>query len=58
MPAQIEVYAFEDANGVEQTWTTQSIEEAHAHARRYRYRIIAHVYEWADSEVVEDYTPG
>jgi hypothetical protein len=52
----IEVYAFEDADGAPQTWTTQDPAEAEAHARRHGYRVIAHTYAWEDSEVVWDFT--
>lgn len=54
--ASIEVYAFEDEAGAEQGFTTQDPDEARAFASKYHYRWIAHTYEWADSELVEDYT--
>jgi len=53
----IEVYTFEDADGdAFGSWTTQDISEARHYAIRHRLRIIANVYEWTDSELVEDYT--
>lgn len=53
---QIEVYTFEDANGTEQGFKTQDIEEARRYARTYHLRLIANTLEWADSELVEDNT--
>lgn len=52
----ITLYAFEDEAGNEDgTFTTLDINEARDYARRARCRIVAHTYEWADSEVLEDY---
>lgn len=54
---RLEVYVFEDADGNEfGTFTTQNIEEAKQYARGNKLRIIARVFEYADSEMVEDYT--
>ena len=55
----IEVYTFEDANGdpFNETWSTQDIEEARRYAKEHQLKIIARIYEYADSEVVEDHTP-
>lgn len=53
----IEVYAFEDREGNSVTeWTTQDIDEARAYAREHRCRLIARQFEYADSELVEDYS--
>lgn len=50
----IEVYAFVDANGNEVgSYTTQNPTEAKEHAQRYGYRVIAHKFEFADSEPVD-----
>jgi ribosomal protein L37AE/L43A len=55
----IEVYAFEDVQGTQfGDWTTQDIAEARAYAAEHHLRIIAHVYEWAESEMAEDFTDG
>jgi hypothetical protein len=51
----IEVYAFEDKDGNEDgTFTTRDIEEAKRHARKDRLRMMARVFEYTDSELVED----
>lgn len=56
---RVEVYTFEDAAGNEfGSYTTQDIREAREYARKYRLRIIARIFEYADSELVEDYTKG
>lgn len=56
----IEVYAFEDAHGTEQTFTTQDPGQAREHARQHELRVIAHTYQWTDSEPVPawDFTPA
>lgn len=53
----IEVYTFEDADGnPDGEWTTQSAREAQEHARKYGLRVVARIFEYADSEVAWDYT--
>jgi hypothetical protein len=53
----IEVYSFERAEGEPfGSFTTQDITEAQEYARTNGLRIIANVYEWSDSELIEDYT--
>lgn len=53
----IEVYAFEDADGHEfGGFTTTDVAEAREYAMRHGLRIIALVYEFEDSAVIEDYT--
>lgn len=53
----IEVYSFQDADGDAATdWTTQNVTEAKDYARTHGYRLIANIYEWVDSEMVEDHT--
>jgi hypothetical protein len=56
MSGTVEVYAFENAEGEEQTFTTTDAREAQDTARENGWRVIAHTYEWADSEVVWDFT--
>lgn len=53
---EVEVYTFEDADGVEQTFTTQDAEEAKEYAREHGYRAVRNVYEFADSETLCDFT--
>jgi hypothetical protein len=52
----ITVYRFEDANGAEQMWTTQNPQEAKDYAEKYGYRCFAVEFEYADEEVVWDFT--
>lgn len=56
----IEVYAFENADGTEQTYTTQDSGEAQDHAHTHGLRVIAHTFVWSDSEPVPewDFTPA
>lgn len=54
--ATIEVYAFEDADGNADTYTTQDIDEAREYAKKNRRRLIARTFEYSDSEMIEDYT--
>lgn len=56
MLSQQEIYSFEDRDGVESSFITYSISEAREFAARNRLRLIAHMYEWIDSELIEDYT--
>lgn len=52
----IEVYAFEDREGNSITdWTTQNINEAREFAIHNHCRLIARIFEYADSELVETY---
>lgn len=55
--ASIELYTFENASGVEDSFTTHNPKEAEERAIKYGLRVIAQIYEWADSEVVWDFTP-
>jgi hypothetical protein len=53
----IELYSFERADGSEDgTYTTFNATEAREYARRYGLRMIANIYEFSDSELVEDHT--
>ena len=52
----ITVYTFEDASGVEQTYTTTNAAEAREHGQRYSLRVIANEHEFSDSEVAWDFT--
>ena len=55
----IEVYVFEDKEGNSVCdWTTQDIEEARQFAREEKCRIIARIFEFSDSELVESYING
>lgn len=51
----IELYSFEDADGTEQGFTTRDIREAREFAQKHGYRIIANIFEFSDSEMIEDY---
>ncbi len=55
---RLEMYSFEDSHGVEQSFTTRDIEEAKTYARKYKLRLIANIYEWSETELVEDHTGG
>lgn len=50
------VYSFEDADGCESGYTTQDYADAKRYAAEYRLRVIANEFEWAESEVVDDFT--
>jgi len=54
--ATVTLYGFEDASGAEDTYTTFDYNEATVRARKYNLRLIAHEYQWEDSEVIADYT--
>lgn len=52
----IEVYTFEtDGDAPASDYRTQDINEARQYARQHRFSLIANQYEWADSELLEDY---
>lgn len=54
--SEITVYTFEDENGSPDTYTTQDYQEARERAQRYHMRLISNTYEWADSELIADYS--
>jgi hypothetical protein len=55
--SDIEVYAFEDRDGNESgSFTTTDIDAAKKHAREHGLRLMARIYKYADSEMVEDNT--
>lgn len=54
--SSIEVYAFEDADGNPDEFTTMDAREAKSYAIANNRKWIARQYEYADSELVEDYT--
>jgi hypothetical protein len=55
--SSVAVYTFEDANGHEPgSYTTMNYDEACGYAERCGLRVIENVFEWADSEMVRDYT--
>ena len=58
--ATVTLYAFEDDDGAEQTFSTFNAVEAKDTARMNAWRCLANEYEWSDSEVVWDFTgkPG
>lgn len=56
MSRSISLYSFEDADGVEPSFTTQDFREAQRYARENNLKLIDNTFEWADSEVVEDNT--
>jgi TPP-dependent pyruvate/acetoin dehydrogenase alpha subunit len=51
----ISVYTFEDDDGNEVMWTTQSYAEAEDYARRNGYLLIERQYEYSDSDYLADY---
>jgi hypothetical protein len=54
--ATITVYAFENEDGQEDTFTTTDPNEAKERGQRYSMRVIGHEYEWSDSETAWDFT--
>ena len=54
--SEISLYGFEDADGTPDTFTTQDLAEARERAAKYGLRLIAHTYEWTESEMIEDHT--
>ena len=58
MSGEIERYLFEDSDGNEIGWSTFDPTEAREYAQQHGYAMIAHTYEWSDSELVEDFRPG
>lgn len=59
MSAEITVYAFEtEGDRLAVDWTTMDVNEARLFARKHGYSLIARTYEYADSELIEDYRPG
>ena len=55
--SDIELYVFEDAEGDIDTFTTFDADEARNYALRYQRRWVAQIFEYADSQVVEDFLP-
>lgn len=56
---EVRLYVLEDADGNEASsgyWRQDQIEEARDAARRAGARLVANVFEYADSELVEDFT--
>lgn len=53
----LEMYTFEDADGHTVEFTTRDIEEAKRYARENKLKLIAQIFEWSESELVEDNTP-
>ena len=53
---QIIVYTFENKDGSEETFQTQSATEAEAHAAKYSLRCIANKLVFDDSEIAWDFT--
>lgn len=62
MSLQVTVYTVEAKEGSAQTpypeseFHTQDYEEAQAYAQERKLRVIGNEYEWADSELLDDYT--
>lgn len=52
----IEVYSFENKEGVPHDFTTQDADQARVYAQENGLKWIANIYEFSDSELVEDYT--
>lgn len=55
MSGSIERYAFEDSEGVEQSFTTLNPDEAREYARVRSLRVIAQIFEFSDSEPVSEW---
>lgn len=51
-------YGVEDRDYNEGTFFTENYKEAERYAAERNLRVIEHVYEWADSYVVKDFTPN
>lgn len=58
MSGEMHLYTFEDAEGHESGYSTTDYRDAKDYAIRGQLRIIDNTYEWADSEVAEDFTSG
>ncbi len=52
----VEVYTFEDADGAPDSYTTYDPQEAKERAEKYGLKVIALSFEYADSELVWDFT--
>lgn len=52
----VTVYGFEDAEGTPDSFTTFDAIAARERAQQYRLKLIAYEYEYADSELIEDFT--
>ena len=52
---EMELYVFEDEAGVLDTFTTTNADEARMYARENKRLWLCQVYEYADTEIVEDY---
>lgn len=52
----ITLYTFKSASGEEHSYSTQDATEADVYARRSGTRLYANEYEWANAEMIEDYT--
>lgn len=55
---EVIVYTFEDSDGNEVSggFHTQNYADAKAYGLSGGYRVIANTFEWADSEMVDDFT--
>lgn len=51
----ITVYTFMNADGADDTFTTQDPALAHERGQRYGLLVVANDFEWVDSEAVADY---
>ncbi len=56
--ADVTLYTFEDADGTPDTFSTFNAREAKDRGSRYRMRVIANTYEFADSETAWDFLPS
>ena len=52
----IEIFSFEDKDGNESGFTTFDAGEAMQYAEKNKLKCIANVFEFSDSELVEDFT--
>lgn len=52
----IERYTCESGKGVREDWDTEDIDDAREFAQEHHMRLIALIYQFSDSEMIEDYT--
>lgn len=52
----IEFYSFKDENGNESGFTTQDADKAREYAKKNNLKWIANIFEFVESELVEDFT--
>lgn len=53
--SELSVYGFRDSEGADVSWTTTNLREAEEYARRNKYDMVEHVYEWTETVPVEEH---